>query len=42
MQIRVLGKFLLLPFAVLIAAVTIPALTAWHFLFDKEEFDAKG
>lgn len=39
---HVVAKLLILPFAIVVAAIAIPVLTAWHFFFDAEEFDAKG
>lgn len=35
------AKFLIFPAAILVAAVTIPTLMAWHFLFEREKFDAE-
>ena len=35
------AKFLIFPAAILVAAVTLPTLMAWHFLFEREKFDAE-
>ncbi|MGH6996994.1 MAG: hypothetical protein ACREEO_02320 [Phenylobacterium sp.] len=35
------AKFLLLPAAIVVAAIMMPTMMAWHFLFDREKFDAE-
>mgnify|MGYP000949840522 CR=1 FL=1 len=35
------AKLLIFPAAILVAAATIPTLMAWHFLFEREKFDAE-